>query len=630
MRILRKGEKVWKIGPCCNMARGKKKDFLKQLNPFSFGLPNAGMFFLMLLVISIVMGIGSTALLNHNAINTSLNYIAANGSLAGIIVIMLPAMLTVVVVKLFKRYIDLKYIAFVALVGALSYSVFILLSAITSIVFGSYVAGLILLVGDASLFGWWFFTIKLLMGRKKRNLILALIHPTLNILLYIPYSSRIVSFSTPFNLLLIKLYAGIFIFMIVSYVIIFVVDRPYKKNFGFDSFDAFTQLVQNWLFSINTSAPFGSNFGSYANILTDTIAVKGQGGKIKAVFFAPNIHYGPAGTIGGSDFPYMLERHVQYRYKAPAFIMHRTVDMDYNPVASSQFHQMRDALDNGVKHATQSKGTFTYTESMSGDSLVSRLGFGDISLVTLTRAPKITEDVSNGMALLFNEMLESRFGTSIVIDAHNSRFETAPKQELDGVKEGSKAAEEYTSAIRAMKNPEHKTGSIRAGFSSMELYHRLGDPVDIGRGNMNVAVFRFNGFKRAMIHLNANNMVPQLRDRIVRHLKHKYGISADVYTTDTHSVNSLGFEADNVVGRKTKFVRLCAIIDKNVELAIKDMEVVKVYHNRNYVKKFKIWGQNSMATILAMANSVYGITRILIPLIVVAGFVVAAFVISVV
>ena len=59
-----------------------------------------------------------------------------------------------------------------------------------------------------------------------------------------------------------------------------------------------------------------------------------------------------------------------------------------------------------------------------------RLGFNNISLVTLTRAPKVTEDVSLDASTLFNELLESKFGTTVLLDAHNSRYEAAPKVEL--------------------------------------------------------------------------------------------------------------------------------------------------------------------------------------------------------
>ena len=222
------------------MSSSKKGDFLKDLNPFSFGLPGPCRSIAVLLVISLIMGIAATALLNYRSITTSLYYIIANGSLTGILIIMMPALLTVMLIKVFKRKIDLKYIIFVAIIGAFCYSMFILLSSILYIAWGHYaLAGLVLLVGDASIFGWWFFASKIMMDKKKLDLIFALAQPTFNILLYVPYSDRIISFATPFNILIIKLYAGIFIFLLTCYMIIFIVDRPYKKNFGFHSFDAF-------------------------------------------------------------------------------------------------------------------------------------------------------------------------------------------------------------------------------------------------------------------------------------------------------------------------------------------------------------------------------------------------------
>lgn len=612
------------------MAKRKREDFLKELNPFSFGLPGSTILFLLLLAISIIFGIAATALLNHNSINTSLYYILANGSLTGIIVIMMPALLTVVMVKAFKRYINMKYIMFVSIVGTLSYSVFILLSAIAYIVSRNYsIAEVIILVGDASLFGWWFFASKMLMEKKRREMVFALAQPTLNVLLYFPYSYKIISFATPFNVLVLKLYAGILIFLLISYLIIYVVDRPYRKSFGFHSFDAFTQLLQNWLFNVNAAAPFGSKFGKPQDILTDTITFRNRSG-IKAVIFAPDIHYGPAGGIGGSDFPHLLQRHAEQRYGAPAFIMHRAVDMDHNPVSSAQFGQVRRAMDEGVAKGRPLSGGLSYTVSSNGSACVSRLGIGGLSLVTLTRAPRVTEDVSPSISLLFNELIEARFGKSILLDAHNSRLESAPKDELGGVRFGSPYAEEYKRAIRGLGKPQHRSRLIRVGVSSSELYHAMGEPSDLARGNMGVLVFIFNGFKRAIVHINANNMLPSLREGIVRHLRERYGIDAEVYTTDTHAVNSLGFEANNVVGRQTNHARLIRAIDGNVDAALADAERVSACHGRVLMRRFMVWGPNSMESIITIAKSVYGLTRVLVPLLVVFGFIIAGWVISVV
>jgi hypothetical protein len=104
------------------VSKGSDK-FLSDLNPFSIGLPDTPVLFLMLLIMSVVIGVAAVALISHNIINTDFRYIAVNGSLTGIIAIMLPTLLTIMIVKAFKRYVDVKYIFFISIIGTISYSV---------------------------------------------------------------------------------------------------------------------------------------------------------------------------------------------------------------------------------------------------------------------------------------------------------------------------------------------------------------------------------------------------------------------------------------------------------------------------------------------------------------------------
>jgi predicted neutral ceramidase superfamily lipid hydrolase len=448
----------------------------------------------------------------------------------------------------------------------------------------------------------------------------------------LPTSGFILIFKTPFNILLVKLYAGIFIFLIVSYAIIYIVDRPYNKNFGFHSFDAVSQMMQNWLFDVNTSAPFGQNFGTPTDIKTNTIVFKNQKGQIKSIFFAPDIHYGPAGTLAGSDFPYLLEHYSMGKYKVPTFVMHCAVDMDHNPISSSQFSNLKDAFENGIKNSRplNKANSFSYTENKYKDSKIMSLGFGGLSLVTMTRAPRVTEDVSLESAVLLNELLETKLGASVLIDAHNSRYESASKQDLDGVKFDSAVAKEYIKTIKGLGKPLHRATKVTMGVASMEIYSRLDYPIDIAKGNLNIAVFKFNGFKYAIVQFNANNALPQMRNAIVSHLKKKFGVNAELYTTDTHAVNSLEFSANNVLGRHTKYEKLQPLIDQTMVAAISNMEIVSVYHGSHDMKKFKVWGPDTMENMITIAKSTYGITRLLVPIIVVLGFIAAAWIILVI
>ena len=313
--------------------------------------------------------------------------------------------------------------------------------------------------------------------------------------------------------------------------------------------------------------------------------------------------------------------------------MHCAVDMDNNPISSSQFNAVRDSLDNGVRNCRliSGKGSpFCLLNSEHGNSKISALMFGKVSLVTMTRAPKVTEDVSLESAVLFRELLDTKLGTSVLLDAHNSRYEAAPKPELDGIKFNSQFANEYVKAIKAIGKAAHKSKLVRMGMASKELYFRLGCPEDIAHGNLNVAIFKFNGYSHVLVQVNANNVLPTFREALIRHVKEKYGINAELYTTDTHAVNSLEFNASNVLGRYTKYQKFAAVLNETIEKALSNMEVVSVYHSRGEMKKFKVWGQNAMETIIATANSIFGITRLLVPIIVVVGFIIAAWVILII
>jgi predicted neutral ceramidase superfamily lipid hydrolase len=613
--------------------KGGYDKFLNSLNPFSRAIPKTTSLFVLLLVMSVIMGIAAVALINYSMIATNFSYILVNGSITGILVIMLPTLLTILIVKSVKSYIDMKYIFFISIIGTFAYSLFIILGSIVYILTHDYaIAAAIILVGDASIYGWWFFANKVVLGQKKKAAIFALVQPTLNILLYIPSSRFILTFTSSFNILLVRLYAGIFIFLLVSYAIIYIVDRPYNKSYGFHSFEAVSQLMQNWLFDINISTPFGQNFGTPTDIRTDTLIFRTEKGAMKAIFFAPDIHYGPSGTLGGSDFPYLLEHYSVMKYQVPTFVMHRTVDMDHNPVSSSQFNQLKESFDNSIKASKRitKQTSFTYSEGRHAESKVMRLSFGEISLVTLTRAPRVTEDVAIESAVIFNELLEAKIGTTILLDAHNSRYEGASKTELDGVKFNSRFMNDYIKAIKDLGGRDHKTKNIKVGVSSRDVYTLLGHPIDIAKGNLNVAVFQFNEFKYAIIQFNANNVLPQLRNAIVKHIKRKYNVNAELYTTDTHAVNSLEYTARNVLGRYTKHEKIIEQVDKAMKEAMLDIEPVTVSHNKGEMKKFKVWGPDIMESMLNIAKSTYGITRLLVPLIVVVGFIVAAWLILVI
>jgi putative membrane protein len=598
-------------------------DNLPELNPFTKSLPKTQVQLAVLLVLSMLMGISAVFLINGG--RASAYSLLANGALTGMLIIALPALLTIILIKSLRRYIKAKYIFFVAIMGAVAYGLFVNIGSASYAVLGSYTAAsVVIIVGNASIFIWWFFVDKLLLGQHRRAVLLAVVQPTLNILLYIPYSRFVLAFNTPVSTLLLKLYAGIAVFLVISYLITFMLERPVKKSIGMRSIDAVSQMLQNWLFGINVSNPFGPSFGTPSDIMTQTLVMKGGDGALKAIFFIPEVHYGPAGTLGGSNFPYLLERYAVQKYKVPSFVMHSAVNIDRNPVSVNQFGQLRQALDSGVAHCERCDGRISYSLSSHNNATVTRLRLGSANIVTLTRAPRVTEDVSTESAYLFREMLETKFGNVVLIDAHNSRYEGAPKDELAGVGPQSRIERDFSNAIKLLGREAHGSPSMRAGFASVELYDRLGRPLDVAGGNLNVAVFALDGLKYAIMQFNANNMLPSMRTSILRHIKENYRIEAEVLTTDTHFVNSFSLREDNELGKYTKYGKIEAAIDSAVERAMSGMGPVSAYRGVHVMKKFTVWGPNTLEKLTTAANSLFDLMRIFLPLLVAIGFIVAA------
>ncbi len=186
---------------------------------------------------------------------------------------------------------------------------------------------------------------------------------------------------------------------------------------------------------------------------------------------------------------------------------------------------------------------------------------------------------------------------------------------------------DYAQAMGRLKEL-HRSRSQRIGVSSVEVRKELGDPADLASGNLNTALFSFNGFRYAVLHFNSNNMLPSLREEIISYIKRSYRVNAEVYTTDTHAVNSIEYTVENVLGRYTKFKELKPFIDRAMAEAISDMGQVRVYHKRIVLKKFPVWGPDVGDILMNMAHSVVSRARLLSPIIILSGFVVAAVVIA--
>ncbi len=605
----------------------QKDDISKFVTIFSKSLPNKLILFLIVICASILIGIISLALIYNNSISQNILYILISGSLVGIIAIAIPSLLTSLIIKLIKRKMYFKHIFFISLISILIYSVFFILASLVYLFTNSYIATIVIILGNVLIFTEWFFITKIVFGLKKKSVIVSIILPTLNILFYIPSSNFLFKLLMPFRTLMFKFYAGIFVFLIISYIILYLFDKPMKKTLGFNTIETFSQIFQNWLFDINIPSLFDGKFGEYKQIEINTLLIKNSKNVLKSILFIPEIHYGPFRNISGSNFPYLLEKYANTKYNTTTFIMHSAVNEDCNPVYSSQLNKVKECLDTAVKNSICGKNAkMAFYRSIFNNAKIDVIDFNNVSLISFTRAPKVTEDISSQAQILFKQILSTKFKNAVLIDAHNSRYENAPNDELKGINLNTSYYNDYVNAINGLK--QKHVSSIKMGVGKINIYDALNKPKDLGPGNLNIAIFLFNKFKYGFIQFNANNMSPHLRNQILNYIFKNYGIHAEVYTTDTHFVNSLNSSAKNVLGQFTNFKSLVPFIDKAINIALQDIEPVKIYYNKEKISRFLVWGPNIREKLLAVINSTLTTAKILIPLILIFGTIISIWIIS--
>ena len=276
----------------------EKKDILSYSNFFAKKAPRFYLLLSSLLALGIISGV---VLIIAAYGNVSAQNILA-GSYAGIEMISIPALLTMLAIKAFKRKMRLGHITLsVGFITAI-YSGFVIASGILFFFVRSIsLEYMLILLGNAIMFTYFLFADKVILGMEKKAGIAALLQPGLNIVFFFLASKALIARPLPFAAVLVKFSAGIAIFLIASYLLIFLFERPLKRVANMSSMKLFAIMLNEWLYNIAPPKTFSTgSFGTKRDVCIDVITLKSKNDGIKAVMALPDIHYGPIKGLGGS------------------------------------------------------------------------------------------------------------------------------------------------------------------------------------------------------------------------------------------------------------------------------------------------------------------------------------------
>lgn len=565
-------------------------------------LPSSRILTAYLLVVSVVAGFFIQLVRTADPLQA-----AVYGSAHGFWVLFLPALLTYgllsyAIRKQFNAYALASALLITALVAA-GY----VLGSLVQAVFGSGLYTAVLVANAVSVAAWLIALRVVLSARPLVALALCGVHAVFNLAALVAWNGLgfLAGSGTglaAFSFLQFVLSAGILLLALGA--LVYVLNAPSERNFGVSTTEALALFFAQWVHGERGLEDFFGGFGQSVRTWIGAVAFRRKDGKLKAAFLVPSIHYGPFGNLGSSRLPALFSDRFRAAFSAEAFTFHGLVNHDMNLVHSAQGEKVARAFEDLVRSAKSYSSNGFLDQRRAGENQVAALGFGKNAWISLTRAPHSTEDFDLAAGMALRNLALRRFDDALVVDRHNS----LTNGEMFDV--GSDVYHRYVDAVQALD--VQPGGALRLGVAADAL-PAYSIPEGIGGAGLKVAVLALGRKTACIVLVDGNNALPEFRAEVLQRLKTFRFDLVDLYTSDTHSVNTIG-GIHNPVGARLDREVLLDRIESAVRLALEDLEPVKAAMATQRID-VSVLGVQRQAELLSTINAIVSVAKIVAPLV---------------
>lgn len=522
------------------------------------------------------------------------------GVVNGLMLLTFPALLSSFVVKLLIRRMPLRRIAGTALGGefiySLAYGISVLLAGVNPVW-----AQLVVLVGSALVFVLWYVIARFVFILKYRSVLFAVIQ-LLFYLFFLASTQVLYVTDEPFFDLAAKFYISAFVLLAALVIFFFIINAPMKKNLGIRSTDAVSYFFSQWLYHNKDMEEAFVQVGEPAKTTVSLMAFKRRSDTV--FFVTPNVHFGPFGNLGGSEFSHLIAEDMDKKHKSKTFVFHGTVTHDLNPVSTSEMKKITGALEESLKKASYKDARVSISTGAMEECRAQALRINKSSMVSLSRAPKLTEDINFGLGLSLMLEAEKHCESAMVIDQHNS--ETG---DITSFEPGSLVGYRYLKAVRESLLSKPAENPLRIGVSFRPVESDV-----IGSAGIKAAVFSSSP-EYAVILIDSNGITPKARDRIEREVKKELGeCVVGVFTTDTHEMNMVRGVLNPLESEKT----LINAVREACREAKKDMQPARFHSDMRWFD-INVIGAKQSIELISTVNSIVAVSKITLPLILIGA-----------
>jgi putative membrane protein len=559
-----------------------------------------------------LIGIVFGFLFNVDSVEFSQNFVL-NCIIDGFVLLIAPALLSSIVIKVLVRKMPYRRIAATALAGETVYAIAYLASILLSNV-NLFWAQLVILIGAAIVFVFWYVIARFIFILKYRSILFAIIQ-LLFYLMFLLSDQALYTTNAPFWDVAVKFYISSFVLLGALAIFIFIVNAPMKKNLGISSTDTISYLFGAWLYHNKDLEKSFEQVGEDAKTI---LSIAGFKRKNDTVYFVtPYVHFGPFGNLGGSEFSYLIADEMDKKYQSKTFVFHGTVTHDLNPVATSEMKNIMKAVDESIGNAVYKNAKVSISLGKNDECKAQALRINNSAIVSLSRAPHVTEDVNFGLGLALISEAEKYSDKAMMIDQHN-----AETGDITSFEPGSPIAFGYLEAVRDSFSKTADQKPLKIGVATRSI-----DSSSIGKAGIKVAVFSSSP-EYVMILIDCNGVTPEFRDEIesaiIKLGKNKNRkFTVGIFTTDTHQTNMVKGVLNPLKEQETAL----KLIEEACEEALEDMQEAKFFIDKKWFD-IKIIGAKQSIEVISTINSIVAISKITFPLILLGGILLVIAIVS--
>ncbi len=534
------------------------------------------------------------------------------GALEGLFLLSIPAVLTSLLIKLMIRKIPFRRILAASVVGQIIYAVAYFTYLMLLNTSFQYKEAVIFFAASLA-FAIWFVVARFVFILKWRAFLFA----ALQVIIYGVFllTGSMIAVSGDPLVIIAKFFIASAVFLGFVYLFFMIINAPMKRNFGLNTLDAVSLFLSHWFYESKNIEDELERVGEEVETIITAFLFRRKNDTV--AFVTPYVHYGPFGSLGGSNYSYLLAEELRKRHAIDAFVFHGTVTHDLNPVASSELDEVVAAFDAGYRNCKFSKSGVALTRGFSKECFAESLVFKGAAFTGISRAPETTEDVNFGLGLAIMGEGEKYVPMVSVIDQHN-----AETGDITSFEPGSEVGFSYMNAVGDSLSKKFKSGDLRIGVA-----HKQAEIPQIGLAGIKIAIFSSKPHY-ALILIDSNGVKPEMRERIIEEAKaagrkRKIELEVGVYTTDTHSVNAVKGVL-NPVGEES---RMISAVREGIEEALADMQPALFSSFKNRFK-IHVLGAKQSIEIISTVNAIVAVAKIAAPLIIIGSIISILWIIS--